>query len=227
MHLCQPCLPEFENPPPVPPVQPMPWTGSCDPHRRDARERRLAQRRPCPGRWCEGQALPSDLRIRLCERCAYKDRLCQHCTKPTISEAEREIAKAAAEVVEADIDLFTILFKIYGYVDAHALLTAHAPLMGDHAQIVLAMSASELDHRIPKRERLRAIFGLHRHSGVAGIRCRDCRPPPRHTPVLSKARDCGHWTAGANMIWCHFCAAEKGRCVSCVPTAPSSEESGN
>jgi len=240
MHLCERCR-DTQGDWPPPPVRPVPWVNPFDP--RNARERQLAQRPPCPQ--CGERALPT-ANILLCGHCAYLLRQCQHCGESTIPRDERAMHETAKLARERALDLFTVAIKTYGYAEASKLLHADE-VRKDFAHdtesstaLVIASRifapakdaiAHALCHTMPEIERrisesrggIYHLFGAYLSRTIVA-RCTDCRPPWHGRPRLCRADGCGHWTVGESAEWCLFCAMEVEQCAACgVSTAAPTE----
>lgn len=163
--------------------------------------------------------------LRLCTSCSHAHELCQHCQKPIAASGEAEATPAEVqEAHEELIDLYTVLAKTFGYGGGGALLRENADDVGGRVIDVLAFSLSALEARVPTRPGLRRLYGQGHYTDLP-IRCAsgDCSPPQIMHPAMSKAVQCGHWTHGAYMLWCLFCAIKHKRCPVCDASMTPSE----
>lgn len=155
-----------------------------------------------------------------CERCAALRNECQACGASTLSTLEQ----ASQEAFETLFDAYVTLVKTYGATIARKLLSdanldaREAP----HAATLIVLDVGLVDsaqaHQPYHYRLMRPIWTTV--WGPLGFnsrppRCENCPPPPRSAPVMVRAGDCGHWTAGHIAAWCLPCAVARRVCACC------------
>jgi|GEM_PF-2949115 len=158
--------------------------------------------------------------FQLCARCAEKSGLCQACSTATRATPEQ----VADEAFETLFDAFVTLVKTYGASTARKLLSEAelSPEEAPHAATLVALDVGQVDAAQPH---YRYHYRLRRPIwtkvwGQLGFdarppRCEECAPPPRGAPAMTRAANCGHWTAGHGAAWCLPCAVEHRACSVC------------
>lgn len=152
--------------------------------------------------------------FQLCVHCARRDRICQQCSRSTLTQ--EEVAAAASrekeeELFEATVDLFTYCVKTYGISASRALFMREAPCDPETLNRLLRLDLHDLDYGREKRRIWTDILGPNvwrkrRHD--------DCPEPHRATPSLCRA-SCGHLAAGDAVALCPLCAADASACETC------------